>query len=227
MRTAPGVARGRAAVLDALRRQPDPVGIDALAHATARHPNTVREQVNWLVAHGEVTRIRQPRDGRGRPAWLYQARGPRPGDGEYVELAAALAWQLQDSEVDTRAEAMAAGRRWAADLVERKGVTPAPSPAAARRWTVELMDELGYGPTTEGPDDVEVVLHRCPLLQAAHRFPDVVCAVHLGMVQAALESNGSGPVEPELTPFSAPGECRLRLVASPAAAPAQPPNASS
>jgi hypothetical protein len=46
-------------------------------------------------------------------------------------------------------------------------------------------------------------------------------------VQAVLESNGSGPVEPELTPFSAPGECRLRLVASPAAAPAQPPNASS
>ena len=82
---------------------------------------------------------------------------------------------------------------------------------AARRWTVELMDELGYGPTTEGEGDLEVVLHRCPLLQAAHRFPDVVCAVHLGMVKAVLESNGSGPVEPELTPFSAPGECRLRL----------------
>jgi predicted ArsR family transcriptional regulator len=210
-RTASGLARGRAAELQALLDQPDPVGIDALAQATARHPNTVREQVNWLVAHGHVTRIRQPQDGRGRPAWLYQARGPRPGDDEYVELAAALAWRLQDASADTEAEAMAAGRQWGRDLVVRKGAVAEPSPAAARRWTVELMDELGYEPVPSDPDDHEVVLHRCPLLQAAHRFPDVVCTVHRGMVQAALEANGAEPAAPGLVPFSAPGECLLRL----------------
>jgi len=211
MPSSDGMARGRSAVLAALRNQPDPVGIDALAQATARHPNTVREQVNWLVERGHVTRIRQPQDGRGRPAWLYQARGPRPADGEYVELAAALAWRLQEASPDTRSEAMAAGRRWGNDLVARRGAAPDSSSAAARRRTVELMDELGYGPEPVDPGDREVVLHRCPLLQAAHRFPDVVCAVHLGMVQAIMESNGAGPAHPELTPFSAPGECHLRL----------------
>jgi predicted ArsR family transcriptional regulator len=205
-----GLARGRASVLDALRDQPDPVGIDALAQAMARHPNTVREQVNWLVEHGHVTRIRQPREGRGRPAWLYQARGTRPGDAEYVELAAALAWRLQDASPDTHAEATAAGRRWGSDLVDRKGELTDPSPEAGRRWTVELMEDLGYAPEAD-EEAREVVLHRCPLLQAAHRFPDVVCAVHLGMVQAALERNGASPADAQLTPFSAPGECRLHL----------------
>ena len=199
-------------MLSALRNQPDPVGIDALAQATARHPNTVREQLNWLVAHGHVTRIRQPQAGRGRPAWLYEARGGRPGDDEYVELAAALAWKLQDASPDTHAEALAAGRRWGEDLVVRRGPVPAPSPAAGRRWTVELLDELGYAPVADA-EDRDVVLHRCPLLQAAHRFPDVVCTVHLGMVQAALEGNGAASDGSELVPFSAPGECRLRLEA--------------
>ena len=210
IRSASGLARGRAAVLHALLDQPDPVGIDALAQATARHPNTVREQVNWLVAHDYVTRVRQPHEGRGRPAWLYQARGPRPGDGDYVELAAALAWRLQDASPDTHAEALAAGRRWGSDLVARRGATVAPSPETGRRWTVELLDELGYAPAPDG-EDRDVVLHRCPLLQAAHRFPDVVCSVHLGMVQSALEANGASSEGSELRPFSAPGQCFLRL----------------
>jgi predicted ArsR family transcriptional regulator len=205
-----GLARGRAAVLDALLDQPDPVGIVALAQATGRHSNTVREQVNWLVDRGYVTRIRQPQDGRGRPAWLYQARGARPADGEYVELAAALAWRLQDASPDAHAEAVAAGRRWGSDLVARKGASAEPSPATGRRWTVELLDELGYAPAPDG-EDREVVLHRCPLLQAAHRFPDVVCSVHLGMVQTALEANGASADGTELRPFSAPGQCHLRL----------------
>ena len=197
-------------MLDSLLAQPDPVGIDALARATARHPNTVREQVNWLIAHGYVTRVRQPHEGRGRPAWLYRARGPRPGEGDYVELAAALAWRLQDSSPDAEAEALAAGRRWGSDLVARRGATTDPSLATGRRWTVELLDELGYAPAADD-EDREVVLHRCPLLQAAHRFPDVVCSVHLGMVQSALEANGASSDGSQLRPFSAPGQCYLRL----------------
>lgn len=197
-------------MLQALRGQPDPVGIDALAQAVGKHPNTVREQVTWLVEHGHVTRIRQPHEGRGRPAWGYQARGRRPADNDYVELAAALAWRLQEATPDTTQQALATGRQWGLDLVDQRGAVREPSPAAARRWTVELMDDLGYAPAAD-EQDRDVVLHRCPLLQAAYRFPVVVCNVHLGLVQSALERNGADPGEAELTPFSAPGECALRL----------------
>ena len=177
-------------MLHALLDQPDPVGIDALAQATARHPNTVREQVNWLVAHDYVTRVRQPHEGRvDRPGSTRRA-GRAPATATTSSSAAALAWRLQDASPDTHAEALAAGRRWGSDLVARRGATVAPSPETGRRWTVELLDDLGYAPAPDG-EDRDVVLHRCPLLQAAHRFPDVVCSVHLGMVQSALEANGA------------------------------------
>lgn len=200
-------------MLAALQAQPDPVGIEALAQATGRHPNTVREQVTWLVDHGYVVRVQQPAVGRGRPAWLYQARGTQPGDGEYAELAAALAWRLQEASPHHKAEALEAGRHWGKKLVAEREVVADPSPAAARRWTVEFLDELGYQPDPD-TEDATVELHRCPLLQAAHRFQDVVCTVHLGLIQASLEHNGADPADAELTPFSAPGVCTLHLDAT-------------
>jgi predicted ArsR family transcriptional regulator len=204
-----GLTRGRAAVLAALRGQPDPVGVEALAVVLGRHPNTLREQLSWLVQRGLVVRVAQPALGRGRPAWLYSARGTRPADDDYVELAAALAWTLEPSEAG-REQALEAGRHWGEQLVDARGPAPVPSPEVGRRWTVELMADLGYEPEADETDDL-VVLHRCPLLQAAHRFPDVVCTLHLGLVQAALERNGADPARADLRPFAAPHECHLRL----------------
>lgn len=193
---------------EALRDQPDPVSLEALARTLARHPNTIREQLNWLVGRDLVVRIAQPSSGRGRPAWLYQARGPVPSEDEYVELAAALAWRLQDAP-DTEAESLAAGRRWGHDLAQLHGLAAAPDDRSARQQTVAMMETLGYGPSTDD-QAVDVALHRCPLLQAAHRFPDVVCTVHRGMVEGLLERSGGDAVV-ELTPFSAPGECALEM----------------
>jgi len=67
------LSRGRAAVLDALRGETQPLGIDELARRVGRHPNTVREQVTWLVREGYAERVHQPTARRGRPAWLYRA----------------------------------------------------------------------------------------------------------------------------------------------------------
>lgn len=206
------MGKGRASVWSALRQQPDPVGIDALARAIGRHPNTLREQLAWLVEHGFATRVKQPSFGRGRPAWLYQANGARPGDAEHVEVAAALAWRLQDASPETHEEARAAGRAWGAELVAARQPLAVRTPEDGRRWTVQTMDELGYQPEADRSCD-HVVLHRCPLLQAAHRFPEVVCSMHLGLVQACLDGSGADPDRTELTPFSAPGECHLRLLA--------------
>jgi predicted ArsR family transcriptional regulator len=73
-----------------------------------------------------------------------------------------------------------------------------------------MLDDLGYAPAPDRAD-CDVVLHRCPLLQAADRFPEVVCGVHLGMVQSALEANAASSEGSGLRPFSAPGKCSLRL----------------
>src|SRR3546814_19925983 len=53
-----------------------------------------------------------------------------------------------------------------------------------------------------------VRLTRCPLLETAKEFPDVVCGVHLGIVRGALEEYGGDSERTDLFAFSEPGACR-------------------
>jgi predicted ArsR family transcriptional regulator len=55
-------------------------------------------------------------------------------------------------------------------------------------------------------------LTRCPLLETAKEYPDVVCGVHLGIVRGALEEYGADDTHTDLEPFSEPGACRLELL---------------
>ncbi|WP_298416367.1 helix-turn-helix domain-containing protein [Brevibacterium sp.] len=92
---------------------------------------------------------------------------------------------------------------------------------SAAAETVTLLDELGFAPEPVGADASPSVeapterrsyrLTRCPLLEAAHEHPDIVCGVHLGLVRGALEVFGDPAAESELEPFSEPGACRLHL----------------
>src|SRR5699024_21985 len=97
----------------------------------------------------------------------------------------------------------------------------APEGISAAEETVTLLDELGFAPEPVGDDASPSVgapterhsfrLTRCPLLEAAHEHPDIVCGVHLGLVRGALEVCGDPAAESELEPFSDPGACRLHL----------------
>jgi predicted ArsR family transcriptional regulator len=77
-----------------------------------------------------------------------------------------------------------------------------------------MLDELGFAPRPDARAGV-VKLGRCPLLEAAHAHPEVVCGVHLGVVRGALAELGNDPARTERTelqPFSEPGACRLDLL---------------
>jgi predicted ArsR family transcriptional regulator len=79
---------------------------------------------------------------------------------------------------------------------------------------VSLLEGLGFAPSTDARVSV-VKLHRCPLLEAAHRNPEVVCSVHLGLVRGALDELGADSARTEgiaLQPFSEPGACRLDML---------------
>ena len=195
-------------LLEALREQPDPVEIGALAVLTGRHPNTLREHLDWLVSAGLVVRHAATPRGRGRPAWLYEALGPRPTTEDYPELAASLAWSLGGQEKDATAQAREAGRRWGRDLSGERGATPQPSVEEARRQAVSLLGELGFTPEIDESAS-RVRLTRCPLLQAAHVNREVVCTLHVGLVQGALEQYGAADEPVDLVPFAEPGACLL------------------
>jgi predicted ArsR family transcriptional regulator len=204
----PALTRPRAAILAALREQPDPVAVGALATLIGRHPNTLREHLDALVAAGLVVRHAATPHGRGRPAWLYEALGPKPTAEDYPELAASLAWSLGGGVEDVTAQAREAGRRFGRDLSRERGAAPRPSAAEARREAVSLLADLGFIPEADETTS-RVRLTRCPLLQAAHVNRDVVCTLHVGLVQGALEQYGAGDEPVTLVPFAEPGACLL------------------
>jgi predicted ArsR family transcriptional regulator len=205
------LTRSQQAVLAALRDQPDLVDIDALARHLGRHPNTLREHLVALVDAGLVVRHAAPVDGRGRPRWLYGTT-VTPAVDENAELAAALAWRLAHRERDPLGAARDVSRHWAANIVARQDLRRQPTPRAARAQVVAVLDDLGYAPKPDARVD-RVALTRCPLLQVASDVPEVVCNVHLGLVEELLDVSGADPSRATLRPFAEPGACSLRLLA--------------
>jgi predicted ArsR family transcriptional regulator len=207
------LTRSQQAVLAALRDQPDLVDVDALARHLGRHPNTLRDHLAALVAAGLVVRHQAPAEGQGRPRWLYGTAAPVAVD-ENAELAAALAWRLAHRERNPLAAARDVSRHWALQVIAREGVERQPTPRAGRAQVVRVLEGLGYAPRPDERVD-KVALTRCPLLQVANAVPEVVCNVHLGLVEELMDASGADPTRVTLTPFAEPGACALRLMAPP------------
>ena len=202
----------RERLLRLLEAQHAPASLAALVRATGLHENTVRGHLESLQRDGFVTRRRAPASGRGRPAWLWQA-ARREASTPYAPLAGVLAATLMRTSGDPAGEAREAGRQWGRELVEAKTEDDRPAPADSASVggaVADLMREQGFGP--DRLDDEEtILLRRCPLIEAAARHPEVVCAVHLGMVEGALQSLGVQDAVATLDPFTGPSECTLRV----------------
>lgn len=207
----PPLSGTRAVVLDELERQPGPVTLAQLSRATLLHANTLRDHLAALESNGRVRRHRAAPSGRGRPATLYEAV-PFSGTSEYAALASALAESIDRRSDNPRADGIDAGRQWGRTLAQGVAVTSPLSPAEARRGVVGLLADLGFAPEPRARASA-VRLTRCPLLDAAQSHPAVVCGVHLGIVEGALEEWDAPAQRAELLPFSEPGACRLLMPA--------------
>ncbi|HLN75400.1 MAG TPA: helix-turn-helix domain-containing protein [Nocardioidaceae bacterium] len=207
------LSASRAGVLDTLRETSEPSTLADLTELTGLHANTLREHLDALVARGLVHRFRGEPSGRGRPAWRYKATEPDvdAAGSEYAGLAATLAAHISRTSQDPRADAVAAGHAWGHELARKAGTPEGSGAVAARRQVVKLLDEIGFSP--EADDRATTArLTRCPLLETAREFPDVVCGVHLGIVRGALDEYGVDSTRTDLEPFAEPGACRLALL---------------
>jgi predicted ArsR family transcriptional regulator len=201
----------RARVLEWLQQRGTPAGASEAAEAFGQHVNTVRGHLDYLVAHGLAERSAEHGEGPGRPSWRYRAhdehREADPRVREYGALAGALARQLMRTSPQPVADAYDAGVPWGAEIAASSTV-PSGTPAGARRAVVRILDDLGFAPTGSS---TRVRLTRCPLLDVAERYPEVVCHVHRGLVAGALEAFGGDPRAVDLLPFAEPDACLLRL----------------
>lgn len=202
-------------MLSALLAEAEPVTLTDLSLLTGLHANTLRDHLDALESAGRVRRRTAAPTGPGRPRTLYEpVPADHPGGSEYAGLAAALASTIHRTSADPARDAAEAGEGWGHELAADRHHLGANGEAGARSNVVALLDEIGFAPRSDATDTT-VRLTRCPLLDTARRFPDVVCAVHLGIVRGALAEYGADPSGAELHPFAERGACRLHLPASP------------
>lgn len=213
----------RRRVLDLLDEHP--VGATAMASQLDVHVNTAREHLEGLVEAGLATRSQLAHSGRGRPAWGYAAepasRGRSPG--EYASLAGLLADFVIEQCDDVTTDMARLGRSWGARLMAARAggqVVPGETAAAAQdepdqgisteveASVIALMDELGFAPDAAS---TPIRLLQCPMLEVARRRPEVVCSVHRGLVEGALQARRVSADGVRLDAFAAPDACLLRL----------------
>lgn len=208
-----GLSASRVAVLDLLHESGGATNLADLSSASGLHPNTLREHLEALVTRGLARRFRAAPSGRGRPAWLYEPTSGETGaaGSEYAGLAATLAAHIHRTSSHPRDDAVSAGGSWGRELARKAGSPDGSHDVDARRQVVRLLDQVGFAPETN-PEATTARLTRCPLLDTAKEFPDVVCGVHLGIVRGALDEYGAESGRTALTPFAEPGACRLELL---------------
>jgi predicted ArsR family transcriptional regulator len=79
---------------------------------------------------------------------------------------------------------------------------------AAIEEVVDLLDQQGFEPSAQ---ECEIHMARCPFHALAESQPEVVCAVHKGLITGALSALGSDLEVEGLDVFVRPDLCVARL----------------
>lgn len=201
----------RAMVLALLRRSDQPLSVAEVAEAMDLHVNTARFHLDGLVDDGLAARTAEPRETPGRPRILYSSEGLSPGPRSYELLAQMLTGFVSSLEdVDTATVEL--GKAWGRHLVERAAPSQRVDAEEALSRLDRMLDAVGFQPEAHATEEgAEVRLRHCPFQEVAQQHPDVVCAIHLGLMQGALDELDAPIATTSLEPFATPHACVARL----------------
>ncbi len=213
----PTLGESRARVLDLLRAADAPLGVQQVAAETGLHTNTARFHLDNLVETGLAERHVEERNQPGRPRMVYQAAAldTAAGQRSYQLLATMLATLVAGELPQPRQAAIAAGQEWGRYLAER----PAPfervdAKDGIRRLSAVLAD-AGFAPGAVADTDSPVIpLRHCPFREIAQQHGDVVCSLHLGLMQGVLAEVRAPVAAARLDPFVEPSLCLAHLTVS-------------
>ncbi len=201
----------RTEVLSLLRQADQPLSVAEVAEAMGLHVNTARFHLDGLVEDGLAERTTQPRETPGRPRILYSSEGPSLGPRSY-ELLAEMLTGFVASLSDAGPGTVELGKAWGRHLIERSAPSERVDAGEAVVRLDRMLDAVGFQPESHATESgVEVRLQRCPFREVAEKHTDVVCAIHLGLMQGALEEIGAPVSATSLQPFVTPHLCIAQL----------------
>jgi predicted ArsR family transcriptional regulator len=204
----PAVPAGRRqAIVDFIKASDSPVTIATIADGLGIHPNTVRFHLDDLVARGQVERVPGESSGRGRPPHVFQARrGMDPDGPRSYRLLAEIALGAIATGPDPTTQALTTGRAWGAFLLGRPPSATAVTEEEAFGRLLELLAELGFAPERSSTGTA-IGLRNCPFLELVDSHAQILCPLHLGVMQGAMTVLTTGVTVDRLEPFAEPGLC--------------------
>jgi hypothetical protein len=125
-------------------------------------------------------------------------------------------------EARTAAAVTRTGRDWGRYLVEQLPPSHTPTAEDTVARLTAMLDDLGFAPEPAGSGPVpdRIRLRHCPFLELAEEYGKIVCPLHLGLMQGALDELRAPVAATRLEPFAEPGACLAHL--APAARRAEP-----
>jgi predicted ArsR family transcriptional regulator len=209
----PSLGASRSRVLEILQDAGTALGVADVAASMGLHPNTARFHLDGLVESGLVERTTETRDEPGRPRALYTARpdAARAGQRSYRLLAEILTSYIATHDPTPAKAARDAGYAWGRYLAERPPPYRRTDGATANRQLMRMLGDVGFEPESTGGRKHQILLHHCPFREAAAENREVVCSVHLGLMQGLLSELDSPLSADRLDPFVEPSLCVAHL----------------
>lgn len=214
----------RARVLQMLRDSAHPLGVREVAEVLGVHPNTARVHLEGLVDADLAAPEQEKLDAPGRPRTVYAAvaAGTQIGQRNFSMLATILTGMVAMSVPDPVGISLEAGQAWGRYLSER----PVPHQQVDAEQTLDrlqdILQEVGFDPDSDRKDEAAIHdvgvpralrIRNCPFREVAKSHPQIACAIHLGLMQGALEEMDSPLTVDRLEPFVQPTLCVAHICA--------------
>ncbi len=211
----------RQMILELLKREGRALHVSEIAPPMGLQPNTIRVHLELLCSVGLVRRVDEVRIEPGRPRVMYEfvpsslnARdSERTTDAPDYQRLTQLLIAGMEASGNVADIAREAGARWAKAVSEERAPAITLSAPEAFDILTNILARLGFAPEPDLESE-QIVLHECPFKDIAREHRAVVCAVHLGMIEATAEHLDSPLEVVGLNPFvnEEPMRCVVELV---------------
>jgi predicted ArsR family transcriptional regulator len=211
-----GASRTR--TLEVLQDAGQPLGVHEIAELVGLHVNTARFHLDGLVDVGLATRSREARSEPGRPRSVYAAKpnGRQVGQRSYRLLSQILTSFLASAVAEPAEASVEAGRAWGRYLTDRPAPFQHVAAEEALARLMRILTEIGFEPDAAGTvKKRQINLRHCPFREIAKEHHEVVCSIHLGLMQGALTEMKAPMSADRLEPFVEPALCVAHLSAQP------------
>jgi len=205
----------RTHIIQILRDTRQPLSVSEIAEMVGVHINTARFHLESLVDAGLATRQTEVRQAPGRRRILYAGTLPNQTHERaqgYRVLSEILITAIVAKYPDVGDQMHQVGADWGRYLTTKPAPYEVFDEDQIAERVVDKLDALWFAPEMrKEADEQEMLLHNCPFIRSAMHAPQVVCQLHVGMINGSLEELRSCFRITEMWPQEEPHLCRGRL----------------